>query len=106
MAPHQGSQGKVIAETCAWHSTSCSQDPPRKRSVVRAQGPALTHSKVEKRKFRTARPRQPVFRANCAEIATDGLVARQDEVIAIVDHHIEQAVTVGAAAPAGLLRCF
>jgi len=40
MAPHQGRQSKIVAKTCTWNSTSCGEDPPRKKSVVGAQGPA------------------------------------------------------------------
>ena len=43
-------------------------------------------------------------RADRREIGERGVIARQQQVIAVVDHHAELRIVIGAAAPARLSR--
>ena len=47
-------------------------------------------------------PGQSSFGTDVAQVAIDRPVARQDEMIAVVDRHVEQAIVIGAAPAAGL----
>ena len=45
---------------------------------------------------------QPVAAPIVRKIAQRRMIARQQQVIAVVDHHVERRIVIGAAAPAGL----
>ena len=50
------------------------------------------------------RTNQPVRGADIAQISERGVVARKQEVIAVVDGHADSGVVIGAAAAAGKSR--
>lgn len=97
MASHQGRYRQIVTEARARHAAPCSQDPPGNGPVIGAQGPGPTRRDVKERKLCPRRSAHPVRRADGAEVAADGRIAGQDEVIAVVDLHVEHAVMVGAA---------
>ena len=105
MAPHQREQREVVAGPGARHAAPGVEDPPRHHAFVRAQRPAPARGQVEEAERRTARSRQGALGTDRALVAGDGGVARQHEMVAVVDRHAEPAVMVGAASPAGLPRC-
>ena len=47
---------------------------------------------------------QPIRGADVAQIIERGVIARQQEVIAVVDRHAERGIVIGAAAAAGERR--
>ena len=57
---------------------------------------------VEEGELRSPRSRHAVPRADGAEIAADRLIAGQDEVVAVVDHHAQCRVMIRPAASSGL----
>src|SRR5438270_325911 len=65
---------------------------------------AISGLDVDKGKFRLRRSFQRALRADRPEKSADGMIARQHEVIAIVDHEPDSGIEVRAAAPAGLAR--
>ena len=49
------------------------------------------------------RPDQAVSRADVVEISQHRFIAGQHQMIAVVDHHVDRGIMVGAAAAAGLV---
>ena len=74
-----------------------------KRPSLSAQRPALAAGEIDEGKARARRAGQAVASAPiAAQIAERGVVAGQQEMIAVVDRHAERGVVIGAAAAAGL----
>ena len=71
-------------------------------AVVRPQGPATAELKVDKVELGPVGALHSSFRADVAQVAIDRCVARQDEMVAVVDRHVEHAIMIGAAPAAGL----
>ncbi len=57
-----------------------------------------------KAKSAMLRPDEFGFGADLAQKGLRRVIARQEQMIAIVDHHAERRVEIGAATPAGLRR--
>ena len=57
--------------------------------------------KIRKGKFRAPRTDQAPLRAEAAQIAERGVIAGQQQMIAVVDRHVDCGVVIGAAAAAG-----
>ena len=70
--------------------------PSLKRSVQRS--PLARSTNANSAAGRTG---QPVLGADAAQIVERGVVAGEQQVIAVVDGHADRGVVVGAAAPAG-----
>ena len=50
------------------------------------------------------RPHQPLRRADKLEITLDGLITREDQVVAVINRPVDLLVVVGTAASPGLSR--
>ena len=80
------------------------QQPPRQRSLVGRQHPALAGRRVDEIDRATPRAAHLRARADRVEIGERGAVAGQQQMVAVVDRHAERLVEIGAAAAAGLAR--
>ena len=90
---------KVIARGRARHAPVAIKNPPWHTPTVDAQRPALAACKIDEGKLGRRRTVKPARGADRLEIGQRGMIAREQKVIAVVDHHIKQRVMVGPAAP-------
>jgi acyl carrier protein len=95
---------QVITRARARDAAAPCEDPPPDGAVIGANGPALAGAEVDEWKMCIAGPDQSVARTDQVEKAEGGVVPRQDEVVAVVEGHVEQRVDVGAAAAPRLGR--
>jgi hypothetical protein len=102
MAPHQDEQSEIVAEARPRHATVGMKDPPGHRAVVGPQCPPIAELEIEEVELGPVGPAHASFRADVAQVAIDRHVAGQDEMVAVVDRHVEQAVVIGAAPAAGV----
>ena len=99
---HQPRQHQIVAHAGVRHAAAVVEDPPREKAVAEPQGPALPAGEIDEMKVGFVRPAHAVRRADQRQIGEGAAVARQDDVVAVVDLHVEHGVDVGAAAAAGL----
>ena len=78
------------------------QNPPGQRPAVGPQTPALACPKVHEVEQRFGRPGHLVLGPDGAQVVPHGAIARQHEMVAVVDHLAEGGVVIGAAASAGV----
>ena len=95
----QARQSEVVAQAGVRHAAG--GQPPGQAAIVRLHRPMLAGGAVEEREERTARPMHAVLGADRAQEAHRGVVAGQQQVVAVVDPHAERAVEIRAAASAG-----
>src|SRR3954464_8983830 len=84
----------------AGHAPTRIENPPRHASVIEAQCPLLAIGQIEKGELGTRGADQAILRADRAGISERRTIARQEQVIAIIDRHADAVVVVGAAAAA------
>jgi hypothetical protein len=104
IAPQQGHERGVVRGICSRHTPLSRQKPPRNRAVVRPDGPLFARVQIGEREFGTVGATQRILRAGSFQICIHRLVARQHEMIAVVDGLSQRGFEIGAAAPARLRR--
>jgi len=92
----------LVAGAGSGHAAALIENPPRQRTCVDAQRPSLAAGEVHEREFGRRRTGKPPFGADGREIGERGVIGREQEVIAVIDHHVEGGIVVGAATPSGL----
>ena len=100
--PQQAAERQVIARRRSRHATGGIEDPPRDAAVADPQRPARAAREIDEGKIRVRRTDQLVARADDAQKVERRVVRRQQQVIAVVDLHVEGGIVVRAAAPARL----
>ncbi len=100
----QSYQSEIIAAGRVGNAAVGRENPPRQFSGVGPQFPALAPRQIAEIENGFVRPRQPALSTDFFRISQSGMVARQQQVVTIVDRYIEAGVEVGAAAPARLRR--
>ena len=93
-------QPEIIERTRTRHTAHLGENPPGNGAVVRPDRPAFARSQIGESDFRRRRPDEISLRADDAQIVTHGPIARQDQMIAVVDDAIERGLVIGTAAPA------
>ena len=78
------------------------EDPPRQAPGIDAHRPSLAACEIRKRELGSRRAGKPSSRSDRIEIGQCGMIGRQQQMIAIVDHHTEHGIVVGSASPPGL----
>ncbi len=103
---HESHALQVIGQAYARNAPRRLEQPPRHAAGVGPEVPALAARDVEKRvtRFRLADQRAP--RADRVEIGYRRLVARDQQVVAVVDAATQRRVEIGAATSARLRRRF
>ena len=102
--PDQRHQREIIAQAGIGHAARLVEHPERQPAVAEIELPALAGGEVDERKLRALRPDQPGLGADRSRIGQRVAVARQQQMIAVVDGEVGRGVEIGAAAAAGLLR--
>ena len=82
----------IFGKRGAAHPPVLVENPPRHRSAIDVDGPAFARFEVEEGEDGALRPAQPVAGADAVEIAERCPIARQHQMIAIVDLGLEQRV--------------
>jgi hypothetical protein len=103
-ALHQFCERGIVGQPRARHPARGHGHPPGQRAFVHPQGPARPIAQVVEGEAGGARPGERRRRADRGAEAGHRTVAREDEVVAIVDHFADLAVVIRAAAPASLPR--
>ena len=98
--PENGEQRQVLPQRSAGRSSFRVEDPPRRAPFVGAQTPALAGAEVGKIKLGAVGPGHLSERSDALQIVDRSVVARQQEVRAIVDVRAQHRVEIGPAAPA------
>ena len=99
--PKEPRQRHIVEHACSRHTSARIENPKRNAAVIEAKRPSLAAREIGKRELRSGRTCQPVLGADAAHIVERGVVAGEQQVIAVVDGHADRGVVVGAAAPAG-----
>ena len=102
--PDQRHQCQIVAQAGVGDAARLVEHPERQPAVAEIELPALAGREIDERKLRALRPDQPRLGADRARIGQRMAVARQQQMIAVVDGEIGRGVEIGAAAAAGLLR--
>ncbi len=102
--PHQPRETEVVASARARHAATGGEDPPRQAAGVGPQRPPFAAGQVDEREIGAGRPFHLVLGADRAQERARLVVARQQQVVAVVDGHAERGVVIGATAPARLTR--
>ncbi len=98
-----GHQRQVIAQTRIGHAALFVEHPERQPALAEIELPALPAREIHERKLRALRPDQPRFGADRARVSPRVPIARQQQMVAIIDGQVGGRVEIGAAAAAGLL---
>src|SRR5215467_13981501 len=85
----------------AGHAAARVEYPPRYAPIVEAQRPLLARGKVDEGKFGARRTRQAILRTDRVRVGECRAIARQQQVIAVVDRHADAVVVIGPAAATG-----
>lgn len=96
---------RIVERTRSRYAPAGIEDPKRNAAVVEAQHPAFAARQVDEGEFSGRGTGQPMFGADAAQIFERRAIAREDQVIAVVDHHAERSVVIGPAAAAGERGC-
>jgi hypothetical protein len=103
--PGQFDRRHVVRGAASGGAAPGAEDPPGHDAAIGPHGPALAGRKIDERDRRGRHRQQFAFGADRGEIAHRRAIARQQQVIAVVDLGAEQIVEVRAAAAARLARC-
>ena len=90
------------AHAHARHAAGFVEQPPRHRAVIGAKGPAIAARQIGKIEIGMVRPAQPVARADGGQIRHHCVIARQHQMIAVIDHAGKLRIVVAAATPTRL----
>ena len=101
--PEQPCQRKILCRRRAGDARGRIEYPPRQAAVIDADGPATVGGEIDHREGRRAWTLQFFTRADAAHKLHGRPIARQHQVIAVVDSHAERGIVVAAATPAGLV---
>ncbi len=100
----QGGEAQIVAGTGARRAAMLGEDPPGQSSGVGPDGPAFAGLHVGEGDGRLIGSDQMLGGPDLVQIGQHRAIARQHQVVAVVDHHAELGVQIGAAAAAGLGR--
>src|SRR5258708_37664924 len=82
------------------------EHPQRPPAASEVELPALPGGEIDKRKLRAFRPDRPRLGADRSRIGDRVTVAREQQMIAVIDGQVGRRIEIGPAAAAGLLRGF
>ena len=102
--PEQRHHRGVVGRLRVRHALAVLEDPERNAAVVHLQQPALVGLEIDERELGMLRSLEAGLGADRACIVEHARVARQHEVIAVVDDEVGRSIVERAAAPAGLRR--
>jgi len=105
VAAPQLQQGQMVGGARTRGAARARQHPPRDPPHIRPQHPARPIGEIDERKCRLGRHRHARTRADRVQVGERGLVAGQQQMIAIVDAQPEFAVQIRAAATTGDRSC-
>ena len=99
--PEQPRQWQIVEHARAGHAPRGIENPEWQSAIVEPQRPALAARQIGKGKLGRSRTDQAMLGADAAKIIECGAIARQQEVIAVVDRHADRRVVIRTAAAAG-----
>ncbi|MET3364226.1 hypothetical protein ABIF60_005621 [Bradyrhizobium japonicum] len=99
-----GASFRIIGEAGVGHAAAFVEHPGRQPAGAEIDLPALPGLDVDEGKLRTVRADEAGLAADRTRIGARMAVARQQQMIAVVDGEIGGAVEIGTATAAGLLR--
>jgi hypothetical protein len=102
--PYQRHQCEIIEQAGVRHPAGLIEHPKRQPAFPEIELPALPGAEVDEGKLGALRPDQPRLGADRSRISERVAVAREQQVIAVVDGQVGGGVEIGPAAAAGLLR--
>ena len=102
--PDQRHQCEIIEQAGIRDAARRIEHPERQPAVAEVELPALAAGHIDEGKLRPLRSDQPRLGADRPGVGQRVAVARQQQMIAVVDHQIGRGVEIGPAAAAGGLR--
>ena len=107
MGPEQQRrQHQVVGRARSEHAPPRRQHPPGQRAVVGPEGPRRAVVEIVKGWSAISQALEFISRINGREVVINVGVSRHDEMVAVVDGHVENGIVVRSAPPAGLHRPF
>ena len=94
-------QRQIVQQPGVRHAAGARQHPPGARPPIGPECPTPTVGQVDERKHRLGRSAQGRATTNRVEITHRRAVARQQQVIAVVDRQAQLAIEIRPAPPAG-----
>ncbi len=94
---------EIIARSGPRDPPRRAQHPPRDNALSGSHRPPLTGRDIDERDRRLGGPLERIERPDALDIGRRRLVAREEQVIAVVDANAQFGIDKGAAASAGLL---
>ena len=95
--PQERNDAEIVVRPCPRHAPGDAENPPAAAGLGSGAGPSARGGEVDEWNFGVRRPGQRVLRADQLQIGHRRMVARQQEMVAVVDHRAEKMVVVGAS---------
>ena len=99
--PQKPRQRQIVEHAGSRHPPLGIEDPEWNRTVVEAQRPMGAAREIGEGEFRARRADQPRFGADAAQISERGVIAGQQQMVAVVDRHADRRIVIRTAAAAG-----
>src|SRR5690606_16584740 len=93
---------EIVGKGGAGHAAAAIEHPERHGPAIEVDGPALARVDLEEVEARGRGASQPVGRLDDVEIAQGRAVAREQQMVAVVDGTVEARIVEGAGAAASL----
>ena len=102
--PDQRHQCEVIEQAGVGHTAGPIEYPQRQPAFSEVELPTLARAEINERKLRALGPDQSRFGADRSCVSQRVAVAREQELVAVIDSQVGRRVEIRPAAAAGLLR--
>jgi hypothetical protein len=102
--PNQRHQCEIIGQPGVGYAASLIEHPQRQPAVAKVDLPALPCRQIDEWKLRALRTDQSRLGADRSGVGDRVMVARQQEMVAVVDGEVGRRIEIGPATAAGLLR--
>ena len=99
-------QTEIIRDTGIGHAPMPVEDPCRKACLSKVDVPPLPRRHVDERQPRCAGPDKTVEGADGSRVIQRIDISGKDQMVSVVDLHLQLRIEVGSASAAGLHRCF
>ena len=98
--PQKPRQRQIVEHAGSRHPPLGIEDPEWNRPVVEAQRPTRTACEIGEGKLGARRTNQLRFGADAAQIPERGVIAGQQQMVAVVDRHADRCIVIRTAAAA------
>src|SRR5262249_18491524 len=98
--------GEIVSRLGSGDAPLWVEYPPWQPPIAEMQGPAFAGREIDEGELRRVGADEPPAPPDPAQVIERGMVAREHQVIAVVDGQAERSVVIGATPPPRLVRGF